>query len=264
MTVAHCMRSNPKADGPANVGPARRTWDQLAADLHPARGSFDLDKTGTLPTAVRRWLAASIEPGTPLSSWVKLTMHGEIRLGQWRPFRATQLLAPGLGYVWAASTSLHGMRVGGFDRYTSGTGEMNWRLLGLIPVLRARGQNVDRSAAGRLLAEIVLAPTAFDTCIWSGVDERPDCAKVQVPHLDSSADLHIDPAGDVTAVTMLRWGNPNQHAWGSYPFGVNVHDHSVFGGVRIPSSFQAGWWWGTDRWSDGEFLRAQITDAQFA
>jgi hypothetical protein len=39
----------------------------------------------------------------------------------------------------------------------------------------------------------------------------------------------------------------------------------VLGAVAVravlPSVLRAGWWWGTDRQDEGEFFRAEITDA---
>jgi hypothetical protein len=55
-------------------------------------------------------------------------MRGHIRLGGWRPFTAQQVLAPS-GFVWAATARVAGLPVTGFDRYSSGTGQMRWRLL---------------------------------------------------------------------------------------------------------------------------------------
>ena len=39
---------------------------------------------------------------------------------------------------------------------------------------------------------------------------------------------------------------------------------SRFGGIPIPSVFRAGWWWGTGRQHEGEFVRADITGAVFS
>jgi len=36
--------------------------------------------------------------------------------------------------------------------------------------------------------------------------------------------------------------------------------YSTFDGVTIPSAGRAGWFYGTDRWDEGEFFRAEITD----
>ena len=120
-----------------------------------------------LPEPARRWLGHAIAPGTPLWSSVELTMHGQIKLGRWRPFTAHQVLAPPGGYLWAARTRLAGLPVTGYHRLGSGGAEMRWRLLRLIPVQNGSGPDVTRSAYGRLAGEIVLIPTAFRHASWS-------------------------------------------------------------------------------------------------
>jgi hypothetical protein len=62
---------------------------------------------------------------------------------------------------------------------------------------------------------------------------------------------------------MQRWGNPNGEPFGRYPFGVAIEGEKTFAGVTIGSQLRAGWWWGTDRQSEGEFFRATITGAEF-
>lgn len=106
--------------------------------------------TAKLPPAARAWLAHAIEPGTPLWTAVELTMHGQIRIGRWHDFTATQILAPPDGYIWAATARIGGLPVSGFDRLSSGTGEMSWRFLRMVPVVTAAGPDITRSAAGRM------------------------------------------------------------------------------------------------------------------
>jgi hypothetical protein len=110
----------------------RRDWQDLAEPAgRPA--AFDPAMLAGLPEAARRWLGHAITPGTPLWRSVELTMHGQIRLGRWRSFAARQVLAPPGGYIWAATARVAGLPVTGFDRLSSGTAEMSWRLLGLCP-----------------------------------------------------------------------------------------------------------------------------------
>src|SRR5580765_930834 len=94
-------------------------------------------------------------------------MHGRIRLGKWRSFTATQIIRPGDGYIWAATTYMSGLPITGYDRYFGGAGHMRWRLVGVIPIVSADGPDVTRSAAGRLASEIAVAPTAFRTATWT-------------------------------------------------------------------------------------------------
>lgn len=80
---------------------------------HAAPAAFDPAMVAGLPEPARRWLTHVIAPGTPLWRSVELSMVGQIRLGSWRPFTATQVLAPPKGYIWAANARLLGSRSSG-------------------------------------------------------------------------------------------------------------------------------------------------------
>ena len=241
---------------------ARRSdWAALAAG--DTAGTFLPARAAELPEPARRWLAHAVRPGTPLWSSVELTMHGEIRLGRWRPFRARQILAPD-GFIWAATTRVAGLPVAGYDRYSGASGEMRWRLLGFVPVLGARGPDVTRSAAGRLAAEgLVFLPTVFSRAAWSTGDVDTAVATMTIGDEQTTVRLRVDAAGRLRDVLLDRWGNPSGRPFGRYPFGVTVRDERTFGGITIPASFAAGWEHGTDRQAEGEFFRATITAAAF-
>ena len=244
---------------PAQV---RRDWARLCSPS-PEPALFEPGMVAGLPESTRRWLTHAIRAGTPLARSVELRMHGQIRLGTWRPFTATQVLAPPEGFIWAATARVFGLPVSGYDRFSSGTGQMRWRLLGLVPVLTAVGPDVTASAAGRLVAEGTLVPTTFDAATWTSAGPDQATATWQVGPHQESVDLHVGEQGQLREVLIQRWGNPNRSPYGRYPFGVTVEAENTFDGITIPSEFRAGWWWGTDRQDEGEFFRARITDAVF-
>ena len=192
-------------------------------------------------------------------------MHGQIKLGRWRPFTARQVLTPPDGYIWAARTRLAGLPVTGYDRLGSGFGEMRWRLLRLIPVLNESGSDITRSAYGRLAGEIVLIPTAYRHAAWSqGEHANAAVATWRFDDDTEAAELRVARSGRLAEVRVNRWGNPGGAPFGRYPFGVRVEAESRFGGITIPSVFRAGWWWGTDRQHKGEFFRTEVTGAVFS
>jgi hypothetical protein len=241
----------------------RRDWEMLTAGGQPPE-PFDAAMLADLPEAARRWLAHAIAPGTPLWPSVVLTMRGEIRLGSWRRFTATQVLAPPRGFIWAATARFLGLPVTGFDRYSSGSGQMSWRLGGLLPVMTATGADVTRSAAGRMAGETALAPTSFRGAAWTaGAEDDRTTATWRIADQEESAEFSIGPDGRLRGVVMQRWGNPNGEPFGRYPFGVAIDAEQTFAGVTIGSELRAGWWWGTDRQAEGEFFRARITGARF-
>jgi hypothetical protein len=241
----------------------RQEWDRLAAAGSPPE-AFDASMVAGLPEPARRWLTHALAPGTPLWPSVVLTMRGEIRLGAWRPFTATQVLRPPHGFIWAATARVAGLPVVGYDRYSSGSGEMHWRLGGLFPVMTARGPDVTRSAAGRLAGETALAPTTFRAASWApGSDADRTVATWRIDQQVESAEFHVGDDGRLLGLVMQRWGDPVGGTFGRYPFGVAVEAEETFAGVTIGSVLRAGWWWGTDRQQEGEFFRAEITGATF-
>jgi hypothetical protein len=248
---------------PSSARSVRREWDLLSRATGTPE-AFDPAMVADLPEPARRWLIHAIAPGTPLWQTVELSMRGEIRLGAWRAFTARQVLAPPRGFVWAATARILGIPVTGFDRLSSGSGQMRWHLAGLVPVMSATGPDVTRSAAGRLAGEMALLPTAFRAAAWTpGSDDDRVVVTWRIGAEDESAELHIGPNGRLLGVRMQRWGNPGGQPYGRYPFGVAIEAEQTFAGVTIGSVLRAGWWWGTDRQADGEFFRARITGATF-
>ena len=238
----------------------RQEWDRLAATRRPPE-PFDLGMLVGLPEPASRWLAHAIAPGTPLWRSVELEMHGKIKIKSWRSFTATQVLAPPDGYIWAARASVYGLPVTGYDRLSSGTGQMRWRLLGVLPVVSASGPDLTRSAAGRLAGEIALLPTAFLAASWR-LGDTPDVtvATWQVGAESIDVALHVAPDGRLLDVSVQRWSDAGG-AFRYVPFGVTCEQERTFGGVTIASVIRAGWWWGTPRQAEGEFFRAEITGA---
>lgn len=248
---------------PRSARPVATEWGRLhleASDAPP----FDPAMLDALPEPVQRLLRHALTPGVRLSPAVELTMHGQIRLGAWRPYTARQVLAPGRGFIWAATARVAGLPVTGFDRYSEGEGEMRWRLLGLLPVVSATGADVTRSAAGRLAGEAVLCPTGFRECRWDAIDDDRVAATWKLGSREETVEMRVGDDGRLREVRMQRWGNPGGMPFADYPFGVDVLAETDFGGVRIPSRLRAAWWCGTDREAEGEFFRAGITGATFA
>lgn len=247
------------------AAPVIGIWERLARPA-PAAAAFNPSMAADLPEPARRWLTRAITPGTPLHRAVVLEMKGHIRLGRWLPFRAVQVQDPPYGYVWAARTGLGPLSIGGYDRYAYSAGEMRWRLLGRVPLINAAGADVDRSAAGRVALDALFVPPAWlDPAItWhTGRDENTAVAEWRVGHHLLRPEITVGPDGRVVAATMARWAKPKGQRWGEYPCGGTLDDEVDFGGIKIPTRMCVGYFFGTDRWAEGEFLRAQITNATF-
>ena len=128
----------------------------------PTKLTFNPDKLSHLPAAAKRYLEHAIAPGTKIASAVRLKMHGEIKLKQWIPFTAEQVICWEHGLIWSATVWMNGfLPIVGSDRIIDGIGAMQWKLLGLFPVMTASGADITRSSVGRLQSESVCLPSVF-------------------------------------------------------------------------------------------------------
>jgi adenylate cyclase len=64
-------------------------------------------------------------------------------------------------------------------------------------------------------------------------------------------------------IVFQRWGDPDRTgSFGLHPCGGEVAASATFGGVTVPSEGRAGWFYGTERWAEGEFFRYQLTSVE--
>lgn len=241
---------------PPDVPTPEAFWETAPA----APRVFERGLLAALPEAARRWLGAALSPGAPLSTAVRLQMVGEIRLGEaWSPFEATEVIRWDRGFVWRARVRMGGLPVSGADAWVDGVGSMRWRLLGLLPVARGAGPDVDRSAAGRLHAEAMWLPGVLLDGAWE--DLGPErCAVTIAGHgLRSRLELEVDAAGGLTGVTLSRWGDTGDGAYAEERFGARCAGGRAFGGVVLPERYEVGWFAGTPRFErEGVFFRGRI------
>lgn len=225
---------------------ARADWLDLANATDEA-AAFTSGMTAGLPEPVCRWLAHVIAPGTPLLTSVELSMRGQIKLGAWRDFTAVQRLAPGRGFVWAATARMYGLQVIGFDRYsryTRGTGETNWKMLGRFPVLSGGGPDVTRSAADRYAGELlVVVPAAAlsPNVRWQAIDADRATARIRVGAGQHDVTLTISATGELQSLSTARWGDTGQGSFAERPFTADFTGEVTFDGITMPKEIAAGW-----------------------
>jgi len=192
----------------------------------PAPAVFGEAELEGLPGPARRYLRASIAPGTPLATSARLRMRGRIKVGRWLPFHARQVLEPESSFQWTARAS--GV-LSGFDRYADGQGEMCWKLLGLLPVMRAAGPDVTRSAAGRAAAEAIWLPTTllpqFGIC-WRALDDQYRVARRNVGDVQIEAHYRVDARRPPHLGGVRPLGRPLAHG-DLGPAPIRRRDHGV-------------------------------------
>lgn len=241
----------------------RTEWSRIERTLLarlPAPAVFTAAEVAGLPAPVCRHLVGAIAPGTPLALAVRLRMRGSIRIGRWLPFRARQVLVPHRGFVWAARVA--GL-ITGSDHYAEGRGGMDWTVAGLIPLVHAEGTDVSRSAAERAGAEACWVPTSLLPrfgATWSAEDDTHIGVSHTIDGETVRTRYELTADGRIRSFAFDRWGDPdNTGSWGRHPFGGEITAWTTFDGLTLPSVGRVGWFFGTDRWAEGEFFRYRIT-----
>jgi hypothetical protein len=151
----------------------------------------------------------------------------------------------------------------GSDRYMDGEGMMEWKLFGLVPLVHAEGPDIARSSAGRAGAEAVWVPTALLPRFgvrWSAASAHHINASYPINGFEVELQYTLDDDARVQSVALDRWGGPDGK--GLHRFVHELTRFSTFDGVTVPSGGRAGWFDGSEDWSDAEFFRYEITDLE--
>lgn len=240
--------------------------DALWESARSSGRSFQEAQVAALPEGARRYLLHAIAQGTELASAVRLRMHGEIKLRRWLPFTAQQVIDLHRGMIWSATVRMRGMAIRGSDRLVDGAGAMKWKLFGIIPIMKASGPEITRSAIGRVQAESVWLPSVFSAgdVSWQASESSRPRASFETPGERTELALTLDDAGGLLSLKLPRWGNPEGAEFHLVDFGGVVEQEGTFCGYTIPTRLRIGWYFDTDRFeTEGEFFRVTIDDAAF-
>lgn len=236
----------------------------------PAAGAFDPEMVAGVPEPGRRYLLHALAPGTPLAAAVRLEVHFRMRLRAdseiFTDLPGVETLAPPRGFVWSARARIGLLPVRVRDRYADGRGEVNIRALGVLPVVCARGPDVDRSARGRLAIESVWLPSALlpgPGVVWEGLSAERARVALTVDGEAIPLTLTVGEDGGLREVVMRRHGDYGVDSWQALPYGVAVGSEATFGGYTVPTRLRGGWWYGSDRYDPAAAADLRVLDARY-
>ncbi len=240
--------------------------DKLWESVKRLEQTFQPSQIADLPEMARQYLEHAIAPNTPLASAVRLQMHGEIKLKKWDPFTAEQVIHRDRGMIWQATVKMKGIPIKGSDRLIDGEGAMQWKILGLIPMITASGADITRSAIGRVQAESMWLPSVFcdRDVAWMTTDASHLQAKFNSYSQAVELTLGINNLGQPKSIKLQRWGNPAGKEFGNADFGGIVEQEGTFGGYTIPTRLRVGWYYASEKFeSEGEFFRVTVDNATY-
>jgi hypothetical protein len=237
-----------------------RQVDQLFAARVPDRASVVADKDLTgLPEPVQLWLRSAGIVGQPRPTTVRLKQAGEIRLGDrgWLPFTAEEYYTiDPPGFVWTASIDMAPLvAVIGQDRFVAGKGNLEMRVLGVIPVANDSGADMDQGELLRYLNEIMWFPAAALSpyITWESIDTTSALATIQYAGLKVSATFVFDDQGRLTTMTADRF---DREYGAIVPWSTPITAYGIFNGINIPIAGEAVY---TRDTGDFSYIRLRVT-----
>jgi hypothetical protein len=217
----------------------------------------------TLPEPVQRWLRFSGVVGKERPTTVRLKQEGELRLGErgWFPFTAEEYFTTNPpGFVWTVKVKMVPLiTVVGRDAYLGGRGSMDMRLLGLIPVAKDSGPDIDQADLLRFLNEIMWFPAGAVSpyITWEAIDANSARATMRYAGVSASATFFFDEQGRLTNMVAERFDREDGkvNLW-STP----ITAYGEFAGVRIPVAGEGVYARDT---GDYPYIRLRITAIEY-
>lgn len=241
-----------------------REIDRLLAGVVATKTNpvSDADLT-ELPEPVQRWLRYAGVVGTPRPVVVRLKQEGELRLGDkgWIPFTAEQYyrLDPP-GFIWEANATMSPLlTIVGRDSFVDGRGSIDMRLLGVVPVAKQSGPDLDRGALMRYLNEIMFFPAgAISPYItWERIDTSSARATLNDRGLSATATFVFDDQGRLTTMVAERYDG---EVGAVRPWSTPISAYGELGGMRVPIAGEAVY---ARETGDYPYIRIRITALEY-
>jgi Family of unknown function (DUF6544) len=215
-----------------------------------------------LPEPVQRYLRATGVVGRPRVRNYRLRFRGRIRSGpdaRWMPFEAEQQsFADQPTRLFFMHARMFALPIEVFHRRSGGQATMQVKIAGVIPMVDARGDVMDRSEAVTLFNDMcLLAPaTLLDPAIaWEPVDKRTVRARFTDGGQTISATLLFgddDLLANFISDDRSR-SSPDGKSFTRLRFSTPMRDYRDFGSVRLGAHGEARWMLPEGDFTYGEF-----------
>jgi len=248
----------------------RSVTKEVKALLAKAGGKRQLvirEDLAGLPLCVQKWLEQSNVVGKEKINTVRLKQKGLMRTkedGPWMTAEAEQYFAVNEpGFVWKAKIKMAPfLCLTGRDKYYKGHGEMLIKVLSLVPVVNARGKEIDQGTMLRYLAEIQWFPTAAlsDYIKWEEIDAHSARATMSYGGITASGVFTFNDQGEPVRFIAKRYRDTGGGQYELTDWGGISEEYMEFNGIRIPVKGQVIWKLDT---GDFDWYHWEITGVEY-
>ena len=206
-------------------------------------------KPDSLPTVINKFARETIAEDKNRPTIVRLRQTGKMRMsesGRWLQFEAVQYIAVRqLGFLWKADFRLAPLiHFEVADSYFRNAGQLQGRLLGSIPLIKAEGEGITKGQLMRYLAEIpwfadaIFCNPALD---WRDLGQRSVEVASRSGPVAAAVHLKFDEAGRIIQASTndrprMVDGREVPTRWSG-----RFSDYQKVSGYYIPTRAEACW-----------------------
>ena len=220
-----------------------------------------------LPEPVKRWLEVSGVVGKEKihSVWLKQTAKMKMKpeQGNWNDATAEQYFTvQNPAFVWKVKMNMPPfLKITGRDKFVDGKGEMQIKMFSTISIVNEKGSKMNEGTLQRYLGEIVWFPSAalspFIT--WEAIDSNSAKATMDYKGTKGFGIFHFNENGDFIRYNALRFKGNKVDAE-RYEWVIDVREHAVMNGIKIPVKMTATWKLDESDWT---WLDLEVTDIKY-
>ena len=219
-----------------------------------------------LPEPVKRFMAYSQVVGTPFVQKARIKQRGRFKMAAdkpWTPFIAEQEYdISTASFVWKVDLKMAPLiHITGTDRLENGVGNMRINLFGFIPLVNAKGSELDQGSMTRYLSETIWFPQSFlDPHItWEAIDSLSAKGILTINDKSVEGIFQFDEKGRFTKFTCERYYISGDEKL-LLPWSTPIYGYGERQGLQLATEGKAIW----DH-PDGEFtyIDVEITDVEY-
>ena len=221
-----------------------------------------------LPVPVQKWMENSGIVGKDRIYTVRLKQRAQMKLKpeqkEWTDARAEQYYTiEKPAFIWRVDMQMMPLiNVMGRDKFLDGKGEMQIKLLSLIPIVNeADNEQINTGAMLRYLGEIVWFPSAAlsPDITWQYIDETSAQATLSYQETAVSGVFFFNEQGEFIKFSAQRYLGGDKDAE-LREWIITATESKMMNGIIIPAQCEATWKLETGDWT---WLKIEITDIAY-
>ena len=202
-----------------------------------------------LPEPVVRYMKFTGVVGKKKISFVRLKHSGTFKTGPDKPFMPIKgeyyVTTKKPSFSWyGILTMAPGLTAAAYDSYFDGRGRMLVKVMSIFNIADAQGEKTAKSAFGRCVAEMSMAPTLFlnrDFIKWEKVGKNSAEFIMNDGKYSAEAKITVNDDGSPSSFTVMRYYGEDDKTATLEKFTGKASEYREYSGYVLPSKFDGYW-----------------------